>query len=228
MHWSFVCALMTLLCLEQYLFPDPSQSLSPFPLSILPLLCFLSNPNLPPNQKVLTLQPLLLNPTLNFKLYYSFSLSHFLPIPLTTCSYSLLLIVSPGIYIPLSQNNCLKFVYIGKPCSIAWRTSWEVWNPTGTTLRVVLTFHFSPSPLTFTCLIFGESYVDWVLRNNSSVSSVAVTGSHSIIIISSSSTTSSPFFILSSERVSLPFLGCHNACFCLGPWLPRVVFQLFL
>jgi hypothetical protein len=61
------------------------------------------------------------------------------------------------------------------------------------------------------------SYTYWLLRNNSSVHSIAVTCSYEELVLtassSSSSATSSPFLILPWERVSWTFLGCHYASF---------------
>jgi hypothetical protein len=61
------------------------------------------------------------------------------------------------IHLPQSQNNCMKIHVHRKPCSIAWRTSWEVGNQAGTAVCDVLTV-CSPSPC-FTCVICGESYI---------------------------------------------------------------------
>ncbi len=57
----------------------------------------------------------------------------------------------------------------------------------------------------------------WLLKNNSSVHSVAVSLSSDTLVLtassSSSSSTSSPIFFLPWERLSLIFLGCHYASF---------------
>jgi hypothetical protein len=66
-----------------------------------------------------------------------------------------------------------------------------------------------PPPPHLTCLMCGESYIYRVLRNDSSVHSVAVARSCDTLVLtassSSSSVTSSPFFILPRERVNWLF-----------------------
>jgi hypothetical protein len=137
------------------------------------------------------------------------------------------------IHLPQSQNNYMKICVHWKPCFVAWRNSWEVWNSAVTAQCVLLTnrmvLHF------FTCLICGESYVYWALRNSSSVHSVAVTRSCDTQDLTTSSSSSStattyPFFILHWERVSWPFLDC-NYCipvFQLGPLAFLSFFHLSL
>jgi hypothetical protein len=111
-----------------------------------------------------------------------------------------------GLFIfPQLQNNCLKISVHRKPCFIAWRTSWEVWNPAGTALCALLTVHSSAH--IFTSLICGKSYIH-ILRNNSSVHSVAVTRSCDTLVLtasSSSSAASSLYFNLPWQRVCWPF-----------------------
>jgi hypothetical protein len=79
--------------------------------------------------------------------------------------------------------------------------------------------HLSPPPMV-DHLICRERYKYWVLRNNSSVYSDAVTQSCDRQVLttsssSSSSSTSSHFFFLSWE--SWTFLGCHYAGFPARP-----------
>jgi hypothetical protein len=79
----------------------------------------------------------------------------------------------------LYRNLCTSGPYF-----IAWRTSWEVWNPIGIVLCHIAR-PFPPPPFIFTCLICGESYTYQALRNNSSVHSVAVTQFCDTLILSS-------------------------------------------
>ncbi len=95
------------------------------------------------------------------------------------------------------------------------RSSWEVWDPAGPP-SVPCWPNGSSPPHIFTCLICGESYIYRVLRNDSSVHSVAVTPSCATVVLtisSSSSVTLSPFFFFPWERISWIFLCCHYASF---------------
>ncbi len=94
------------------------------------------------------------------------------------------------ILLPESQNNCMKICVYRKPCFISWRTSWEVWNLAGTTLCVMLTIRFPPQHFFFLSDMRRELYI-LILRNNSSVHSVAVTRSWDTRILTASSSSSS-------------------------------------
>ncbi len=137
-------------------------------------------------------------------------------------------IVLPGIEkISLIVIPSHKIMYenwqVSETLQIAWRSSWEVWNPAGTAKCIMLTICILPPPphIWPVWCVERAIYIR-VLRNNSLVHSVAVTRSCDILVLttssSSSSDTSSPFFILLWERVSWPFLGVTNyACSWLGP-----------
>ncbi len=74
-----------------------------------------------------------------------------------------------------------------------------------------------PLPSCLTCPLCRESYIYWVLRNNSSVPNVAITLSCDTLILTTSSSssclTSSPFFFLPQERVSWTSFGYLDASF---------------
>jgi uncharacterized membrane protein YdbT with pleckstrin-like domain len=83
------------------------------------------------------------------------------------------------------------------------RPSWVCW------MCPIDRLHLPP-PSWLTILDVGVLYIYCVLRNNSSVQSVAVTRSRDTLVLtasssSSSSATSSPFFFLPWERVSWTF-----------------------
>jgi hypothetical protein len=75
----------------------------------------------------------------------------------------------------------------------------------------------SPPPFLPVCYVERAKYGYWVLRNNSSVQSVAVTRSCDTLVLTASSlsslATSSPFFILPWEKVSWPFFGLSLCLF---------------
>ncbi len=93
--------------------------------------------------------------------------------------------------------------------------------------------HQFPSLLPTFLLVYvigGEGYICLVLRNNSSVHSVAVAWSVDILVLTASSlsltVTSSPFFIFPWEWASYLFFRLLLCLFLLWPGLPIVVFQL--
>jgi hypothetical protein len=131
--------------------------------------------------------------------------------------------VSPGIKkwvycLSQSQKNCtekpgLIGILVTQICLVG-RCETQL----GPHKCVLLTICYPPSWLTF--LICGErycKYIYWVLRNNSSVHSVAFTQTCDTLLLtsssSSSSATSSHIFFLPWERVSRTFLGYHHASF---------------
>ncbi len=111
------------------------------------------------------------------------------------------------IHHPQSQNIVWKVVNYWNPVLSHQRPAGRCWNLAGIALCVMKTIRSPPHILT--CLICEESYIYSVLRNNSSVHSVAITRSCNTLVLTASSqlstATSYPFWTLPWERVSWPF-----------------------
>ncbi len=105
------------------------------------------------------------------------------------------------ICLPSHKIIVYNFVYIVNPV-VSQRSSWEMYTHLGCYMCRV----FRPLPHIFTCLLCRESYIDRVLRNNSSVHSLIVTRVCDTLFLnassSSSTATSSSFLTIPQERVS--------------------------
>ncbi len=110
-------------------------------------------------------------------------------------------------HLPQSQNHCMKTHTYQKPCKLYGGPAGRCEAQLG--LLNVSCWPFVSPPPHLTCLMCGESYIYWALRNSFSVHSVAVTQSCDTLVLtvssSSSSATLAPFFILPWERASCPF-----------------------